>query len=281
MREWIDAAATASGLGRVESVSVFRDMPWATVCTVATASDDVWFKANHASFAYEGDLLRLIDRVWPGRVQCPLVVNDDGWFLSADGGLVSTPESTDASDIVSAYVDVQLATSEIVDDLLSLGVPDRRPAYLPDRFEEITASPVVGDFEPALRAVSTRFAEHCDVLAADGRACVTNSDVKWEHAFVGPPLRLFDFGDSVVTHPFVSLDRVGLMSDDDPTSAHLRSQVLDAWGGSESELAAAASVVGALLHADVWLRDPPGARELFPDAIPRVITRFLDRITTS
>ena len=281
MCEWIEHRANALGFGSPSGVEVFRNMPWATVAIVETEYERLWFKANQEAFAYEAALLDSIEHAAPGLVHAPLSFDrDTGWFLSRDGGLVASRDSASAQSIVSLYCDVQLASARIVEELIEAGVPDRRPHLLPARLEHFTDTELLADFATELEHVTEPFAECCAVLAADGRLSATNGDVKWDHAFVGPPLRLFDFGDSVVTHPYVSVSGVELMFTDDPRSDDLESIVLEAWSGSASEPAIeAAWVVDAWLRVETWLRDPPGARRLYPDAVPRVTRRFLDRIS--
>lgn len=282
MREWIEHQVSALGFGSPIRVDVFRTMPWATVAIVETVCERLWFKANQEAFAYEAALLDSIEHAAPGLVHAPLSFDrDTGWFLSRDGGLVASRDSTSGRSIVALYCDVQLASAHIVEELIGVGVPDRRPHLLPARLEHFTHTELLADFSTALEHVTEPFAECCALLAADGRLCVTNGDVKWDHAFVGPPLRLFDFGDSVVTHPYISVSGVELTFTDDPGSDDLKSIVLEAWGGSASEPAIeAARVVDAWLRVETWLRDPPGARRLYPDAVSRVTRRFLDRIST-
>jgi hypothetical protein len=77
----------------------------------------------------------------------------------------------------------------------------------------------------------------------------------------GGKLRVLDWGDSSISHPFVSfvvtfrfLEEVTELPPGDPWFARLRDAYLEPWGRGLEEVFALAMRVGAFAHAIAWLR---------------------------
>ena len=77
----------------------------------------------------------------------------------------------------------------------------------------------------------------------------------------GWKLRVLDWGDSSISHPFVSLvvtfrflEEVTGLPPDDPWFARLRAAYLEPWGRGLDGVFALATRVGAFAHAIAWLR---------------------------
>jgi len=270
MRAWINDHVLACGLGDVTAVEVFRDKPWAMVAAVETDGGRLWFKANHASFAYEGALLVLLESAVPGRAFAPIALNDDtGWFLTLDGGSIASDATVEAASVIERYVEVQLGSRQLVDQMIAIGVPDRRPLNLPDLFDRATAHPAAADASSRCIPMRSRLVELCSILDADDRASLVNGDLKIDHVFVGPPLRIFDWADSLIAHPFAGLPGVTRNFDgNEQTRRELEEQLIAPWGEPQDRrMVDAARVVAHLLNVDVWLRDPPELLELHPDRV--------------
>ena len=156
-------------------------------------------------------------------------------------------------------------------------MPDRTGVEILAVFDRLIGDPAATEFARRAQRHRPLVEDLVAVLSSDERRCLTNGDVKHEHAFIGPPLRLFDFGDCLITHPFVSLDRVARLAEDHAGAVDLQAIVLAAWDTTPDDPSIPpARMASALLGAEIWLRDPPGAREMFPDAIPRWLGRFCD-----
>jgi len=279
MRAWIDDRVPACGFGDVRAVEVFRDKPWATVASIETDCGRLWFKANHASFAYEGALLVLLESAVPGRVLAPIALNDDtGWFLTFDGGAIASDTTVEAVSVIERYVEVQLASSRLIDQMIAVGVPDRRPVRLPDLFDRAVTHPAAGDASQRCLPMRSRLVELCSILDEDDRASVVNGDLKIDHVFVGPPLRLFDWADSLIAHPFTGLPGVTRNFDgNEQTGRELREQLIAPWGEPQDRrVVDAACVVARLFNVDIWLRDPPEVLELHPDRVNHWLHAFAD-----
>ena len=271
---WIDTAMASLGRSRPGPIEVFRAEPWATVSsTLDGEGRRVWFKANESCFEHEAALLSILAAAVPDAVLEPIAVEPEtGWFLTDDGGPLATED--DGLAIAETYVRVVVASAELVDEMLAAGVPDRRPAALPALFDAACAHPEAGDAGERCVQERDRFVRACELLAADGRSALADSDIGPHHAFAGPPLRLYDWSDGSVTHPLVPVFNLGRQLDPGPAAARL---LTDAWGDSvDGRTAAAASLVARLLGADVWMRVPPEAWVRHPGGIERWVGRLAD-----
>jgi aminoglycoside phosphotransferase (APT) family kinase protein len=196
---WIHAHARVTGA--IEQPHV---RPWSTVLRAPTADGPVWFKANAPSLAYEARLTSLLAEKRPDAVPALLAADlDRGWMLMADGGerLRDTLErERDLSrwlDVLPLYASLQIDLAPHAEELLRLGVPDRRPAVLAEQAAEVEE----------LRDHLPRIEDLCARLAASGIPdTIQHDDLHDGQVFFrdGRPL-VFDWGDAVVSHPFLSM----------------------------------------------------------------------------
>jgi hypothetical protein len=228
---WLDERLAASGIRRTGEVEQPHLRPWATALRAPTDRGPVWLKAAGPETAFEVALYQLLERVAPERVLAPIATDPGrGWMILPDGG-VTLGERLDELDPVEAMVVVlpeygrlQRDLGPRVDELLGLGLADMRASVMPRRFEE--AVEAVGryverrgtgaDRETLRRVVAMRerFGEWCARLegAAVG-ASLDHNDLHYWNVLVdgaaGPGavgrVRFYDFGDSVVAHPFASM----------------------------------------------------------------------------
>lgn len=271
---WIDSALPDFGRARSGPVEQYRVEPWAAVSSfVCDDGGRMWFKANEGCFQHEGALISLMSAAAPHSVLEPLAVDPaTGWFLTDDGGPLAT--EADGLAIAETYARVTVASAALVDEMLAVGVPDRRPEALPTLFDAACSHPKAGAAGERCVGLRDRFLRVCDVLASDGRLALADSDIGPHHAFVGPPLRLFDWADAVVTHPLVSVFNLERQLEPGPATAGL---LAAAWGERlDTRLARAASLVARLLAADVWLRVPPASLERHPGGVDRWVGRLAD-----
>jgi hypothetical protein len=210
-RAWAVGQATAAGrpvTGEPEQTHVTR---WSTVLRLPTGDGPVWFKANDDSMHHEAGLVGLLAARRP-EVVPPLLASDPdrGWMLMDDAGerlrtIVPRERSLDRwHEALRLYAGVQLAATTDADQMLDLGVPDRRLARLPEQYDELVHRL---DVEPRFREAATEVERLCDALAASGLPdTVQHDDLHDGQVFVhdGRTL-LLDWGDSCVTHPFLTL----------------------------------------------------------------------------
>jgi phosphotransferase family enzyme len=269
---WLDEQLSAAGSRRVGDVEQPHLRPWATVLKVPTTSGTVWFKACGPATAFEAGLYQFVGSVAPEQVLSPIATDPArGWIILPDGGpplgdRIAGAELADAMETAMAgYGHFQRTLARHVDHLLSLGITDMRPAILPTRFEE--ALQAVGQHISARGDAADRTAYErvlglgetvvswCGELAAGGgQHSLDHNDLHpWNILFSRTDgtgaMKFYDWGDSVVAHPFASmLVPLGYMKDhlgvslDHPRVLRIRDAYLDAF----SDLGSHAELVGTL-----------------------------------
>lgn len=230
---WLDAASIfidetlrANGHELTGPVTLSRIRPWAALLEAPSTSGRVWLKAACPRTAFEVALYRPLHAIVPDQVLAPLGLDDErGWLVLPDGGsLLGQSYKGDALAsalelIMPRYAELQLKLMPHTATLVSLGVTDMTPAVMPSRFEEGLAvgrkylkragSPVEWQEFTAVAALGPRFAQWCAELAqAPGAPSLDHNDLHpWNVFAASKPdtARFFDWGDSVIAHPFASL----------------------------------------------------------------------------
>lgn len=243
MKQWVDREWRASALAwaHEELVRVgfraagepdqFHVRPWSTVFRIPTTDGDVYLKAVPTRLAHEIRLTEWLASRVPDRV-LPVLASDAqrGLMLLPDGGKRLREAGTDRRGwerLVGEYAELQIAVAPHSSELLALGVPDRRLARLPDAFGRVFPA------EPELVA---RYAALCAELAAAGLPeTIQMDDLHDGNVFVdGDRLRVFDWGDASVAHPFACLGMIlstvassWRVAPDDPAVGHVRDAYLE------------------------------------------------------
>jgi hypothetical protein len=190
--------------------------------------------------------------------------------------------------VLPFYAELQRNETAHTPDHLAHGVPDLRVASLPARFDELVRRELPLDREgiDQLRAFTPRFAELCDELTAhDVSETVQHDDLHMSNVYSqGQQLRVLDWGDSSIAHPFASLvetfrflEEVTKLPPGDPWFTRLRDAYLEPWGRGLEDMFALAMRVGAFAHVIAWLRQrdhlPPKERPDFDEAFRIVLRR--------
>jgi hypothetical protein len=204
---WIRAHAP----GDVLAIEQPHVRPWSTAMRVETTDGVVWFKANSDAHRHEAAATALLARVRPDALP-ELVAHDPetGWMLVRDAGerlrgLVDRERSLARwLDVLPLYARLQLDAAPLADALLADGVPDRRLAFLPDQFDRMLDRIEDGD---AYRRLVPLVHERAERLAVCGiPETIQHDDLHDAQVFVRGGRYLFtDWGDAVVTHPFLSM----------------------------------------------------------------------------
>ena len=197
---------------RGEIVAV-HERPWSTVLRVPTDGGNLFFKASAPGFDHEAAVLDVLVPLAPELL--PRVVAADlghGWLLLGDAGerLRERPDAASWADILVRYADLQRAAAPHADRLVALGVPDCRLAALPARYAALggTEASVVADL--------------CDELGSLGvPETIQHDDLHDGQVFVGDGVRILDWGDSCVSHPFLTLAVTGQFADEAAVDAYL------------------------------------------------------------
>ena len=261
VRVWIESSIEVTG--QIEQVHL---KPWSTVLRVPTAGGDVFFKAAASAFAHDVVVTEALAGLRPDLVLRPLAVDRDrAWMLLPDGGerlrelFARAPNPRPWYELLPAYADLQLASVLELDALVAAGLHDLRLESLADLSEWLAFE--LGETAPA------GIAQVCAELAAYGiPATIQHDDLHDGNIFAGDGYRIFDWGDSVASHPFASLV-VALrgiayrfdLAVQDPELERLRDVYLERFSafGSVDELRRAAELavpVGMLSRAISWWR---------------------------
>jgi len=277
--------------GRVEQLDL---RAWSAQLQIPTTAGVVYFKASPSFFGHEPELTRMLSEWFPEHVPDVLAASSGRyWMLTADFGPV--PRLTDPTEVLAAYLAVapclaavQRYAAQRSDILLGVGCPDHRLGTLPALFEQLiedaSAVELAGDRHLTvdergqLQILTAELVETCTTLAQFGiPESVCHLDI-WRGNFClrdGHPL-IFDWAESVVAHPFVSLQlmlrdvRMALPGDSD-AERQIRDAYLVEWSGHAGHdqldeqvdrAADLATVSQALLLRDAlaalepWLRTP-------------------------
>lgn len=249
---------------------MIHERPWATVLRVPVAGSAVWFKACAEIQAFEPRLSAALFARWPDRV-AEVIAHDErrAWLLLADAGTPigaygNSPEAWLV--VLPLYAELQRGEAARAREHLGRGVPDLRVTTLPARYEELVRRELafLDDHEAArLRRFAPRFAELCAELEALGRtATIQHDDLHHGNVYdQRGRLRVLDWGDSSIGHPFMSLvvtfrflEEVNRLPPDDPWFARLRDAYLEPWGPGLVVEFERALRIGRFAHAIAWLR---------------------------
>lgn len=284
--EWIRSHVTPTG-----PIEVAHQRPWATVLRVPVTGGAVWLKACGEVQAFEPRLTAALSRRWPDRVTELLSYSEENrWMLMADGGAPvgeqgNPPERWLAA--LPAYAELQRGEALNADDHLAHGVPDLRVSTLPTRLDELLVRELPLDsIEMArLRAFASMFQQLCEELCAYGISdSIQHDDLHHNNLYErAGRLRVLDWGDSSISHPFASLvvtfrflEEVTGLNPDDTWFIQLRDAYLEPWGKDMREAFALALRIGAVAHACAWARQrtylPAHERAGF-DTVFRIVLR--------
>lgn len=313
--DWARAELTAAGRRGAGEPDLVRRRSWSTVLRVPTDGGPVWVKANAREFAYEAALLQLLSAYAGAHVLHPLAARPDvGWFVTADGGPVLDDHEGPVGqsrwvELLTGYADLQRRMGAHQTELRGIGVLDCSPPTLGGWYRRVLAR---AEQEPHSRPLLDGAWDRLRDLipATDGWAAelarsqvpisVEHNDLHADNVFVGqahaPGLRIFDWADTTLTHPFVGLRRALLTASGADDDAAVRTDVdvevvrdsyLRCWIGDGTDAAAS---IPAALRRDVrlagqlswvvvgasWLRLPAPLDEAFGGYFASFLTGYLD-----
>jgi hypothetical protein len=307
--EWAAGELDRLGLAPAGEPEQPHVRPWSTVVRLPVRGGAVWLKSVGSGSAQEPALLADLAGWVPGRVLPPLAVDATRrLMLLPDGGptLRATAASSAAEweAMVAAYAQLQMDLVPHVDEMLAVGVPDLRPARLPqlvrDLLEDDDAM-LLDRPEGLTTAVRERIAAELATYAEDCRrldearipASLQHDDLHDNNVFAGPAgLRFFDWGDATVSHPFLSLlvplraaARALDVPSGDPVLFRLRDAYLEPWSayGTAAELRDLCGValrIGPPGRALTWRRIllgiHPAERAEWADSVPGWMAEYLE-----
>ena len=251
---WIDARLSDIPATRTSTNEVPRIRSWSTVIPVQTDRGNYWFKAAALATAYEIRLYPLLAQHVGPWIVTPLALDAErGWMLLPDGGpSLLHSASGDAlfsqlETIIPHYARLQIRLMPQAQEVLRAGTPDMRPDQMLHRFDEAMEvvtrigreHPVEGDRKllDDIAAYRSTFVAMCEDLSRSPiPSTLDHSDLHPNNilpSVEGIP-RFYDWGASVLAHPFSSMlvflrfagDVIGAQPDD-PRMLRLRDAYLD------------------------------------------------------
>ena len=287
--DWIRAHVEPVG-----PIELEHERAWATVLRVPVAGGVAWFKACAPVQAFEPRLTSELFGRYPDRVAEVLGCDEErAWLLLGDAGTPigefgNPPETWLA--VLPLYAELQRGEVAHTHDHLDHGVPDLRVATLPARYDDLLQGqlPLERAEIDRLRAFARHFGELCDELVAHGVSeTVQHDDLHMSNVYArDEQLRVLDWGDSSISHPFASLvvtfrflDEATRLAPGDAWFARLRDAYLEPWGRGLAGAFALAFRVGTFAHAFAWLRQRdylpeearPGFDRWFAGALRRAL----------
>jgi hypothetical protein len=297
--DWAGAEAWIRGhLEPAGPIETFREKPWATVLRVPLARGSAWFKACGPAQAFEPRLTAQLYARWPDRV--PEVLGHDeqrAWLLLADAGTRVSELGFEAwaramARALPLYAELQRGEAAHAPEHLAHGVPDLRPATWLARYADLLGRdlPLTADELSRLRRFAPRFAGLCARLAGHGvPESIQHDDLHTSSLYRREGrLRVLDWGDASVSHPFASLvvtfrflEEIGRLPPGDRWHARLRDAYLEPWGPGLAGAFDTAIRAGAFAHAFAWARQrdalPPEARPGFDKWFAVILRRAVAR----
>jgi hypothetical protein len=313
---WIDRELHQQDIKQIGSIKQLRVRHWSTILQVPTSVGSIYFKAVVSDLAYEAALTQVLSHRYPHSMpQVLAIAREQGWLLMLDGGMMLRETLKIENDIqhwenlLPIYAKVQQDSAKYLMEFLELGVPDRRLAVLPARFQQLlTDTETLGLHHPGglslleyqcLQNKADLLVELCEQLATFSiPETLHHGDLHDGNVFVGNERYMFfDWGDSSISHPFFSLhstygslEKRFDLGKNSPWFKQLRKCYLDEWTEYETEerleeafeLAQQLSPILAILR---WLPVLSSMdamnRNRYIEAVPDLVREFLGMIQTN
>jgi len=224
---WIEHTLAGQGIRMTGPIGQVHRVPWSTVLRVPTTEGDVYFKAPMPALVHEVALTQALSQWRPDCVLPLLAVElERGWMLLPDGGtrlrevIRAEGDSRPWEIVLPTYAALQMDMVSHREEILALGVPDRRLAVLPHLLEELlTDEQVLGINHPdyLTRDEVERLRERVPAVTATcqelARYAIPESldhqDLNDGNIFAGDSRSIFfDWSEASITHPFFSLRTV-------------------------------------------------------------------------
>jgi len=308
---WIHAELNRLGISVSGPIEHPHERPWSSVLRIPSSSGDIYFKAVEASLWHEPALTEALWQWYPDCMAEVLAIDPQrGWMMTPDLGatlrsrIQSTADLFHWEQVLPLYAQVQIDLADRVDELLKLGILDRRLAELPTKYEQLLADHdalrlglpdgISEEEYRQLRRHAEEFREMCQQLSEYRiPETIHHEDFHDANVFVQQErYRFADWGESGVSHPFCTLLvtwrviawRLEL-SESAPELERLRDIYLESWAGFETpkNLVAAFKLayrVGMICRALTWNRVLAGAPEPYKsehaDAVPGWLQEFIN-----
>jgi Phosphotransferase enzyme family len=310
---WINNQLHRRGIKPIGAIKQFRIRHWSTVLQIPTNVSNIFFKAVIPELAYEAALTETLSHWYPHCIPQILATSrEDCWLLMGDGGMRLGERLKTEDDIqhwqviLPIYAELQKNSAHHLDDLLELGVCDRRLAVLPTLYKELLTNPeVLATNHPGglsllecqyLQDTVEKFTSLCEQLAAFGvPETLHHGDLHDGNVLIRDGSYIFfDWGDSSISHPFfgirdiyASLNRRFGLEKSSSWFQRLKDCYLELWVEYETreklevafELAYKLSPIpDALRWQSVLLNMDEATRNHYIRSIPNLLREFLSGV---
>jgi aminoglycoside/choline kinase family phosphotransferase len=312
-RAWINTTLEENNyrlIGEIEQVQI---RPWSTILLAQTNKGKVFFKAAAPFLDHEPALLDLLAHLHPHVSPDILKIDpSQGWILMEDCG---TPLRTFIKaennierwrKIIPIFVRLQKKLISHVDEILHLGVFDRRLESLPAQFENLLADDacmllnqsngLTSDEYQRLKHVGEKFRQMCTELSTYGiPATLHHDDFHDGNVFLkGNRVIFTDWGESAIAHPFFTLvvmlrgvENSLNLSPEAPEAAIVRDWYLEEWQdfiplGELHKASTLAQQIGLINRAITWQHIisnmPDRQKPEYNVAVPSYLKDFIETI---
>ncbi|MDX3798905.1 phosphotransferase [Streptomyces sp. AK04-3B] len=258
--EWATTHLRAAGYRRIGKPAQPGMRAWSYQMRLPALPHDVYFKASPSVYRHEAAVSLLLSQRFPNTVAKVIAVDPHrNWMLTEDFGAQRMPGSTEITDaymrVVPELARIQHGMAEETETLIAAGCPDHRLEILPDLYDELVhdAPGLTAAQRTRLGAASVVLRESCRRLAAVGlpRTLVHLDVWRGNCLFGGRGPLIFDWAESVLGHPLVSLDVVlrdlrAAAPDDPEAERRVTDAYLAAWADAGVRVGAPQTVTQAL-----------------------------------
>jgi hypothetical protein len=153
---WIDESLAMLRVEATAPVEHVRQHPWAAIALIPTADGPLYFKADPPSESFEPALTQWLAQRRPDVIPDVLRIDGErGWLLTRDAGtplrehIANPPDPRIWDDLLPLCAELQIELCTSVDDLLALGVPDKRTEKLAPGYGDLLSRWAVAATSPS------------------------------------------------------------------------------------------------------------------------------------
>lgn len=234
----VDALLAGSGTRRTAPVAATKLWSISAVLRVPTDRGDLWLKAPCEHFRAETRVHLTVARLLPDLVPELVAVDEDqGWLLMrAMRGVDDDRLDGAGSEVATRWADAQIDAVAHVPELLGGGCPRRGVDETLSAFREVLAGSTELALLDAEELAAVRgCAEEIEALAREFWAAgipdtLAHGDLHLGNvAWDGHDLRIFDWTDGCVSHPFLDASHLAHFGEDQPDESGLELAYAERW----------------------------------------------------
>jgi aminoglycoside phosphotransferase (APT) family kinase protein len=239
VEEWIDEVLTGSGRRRTAPIRPVKLWSISAVARVATDGGDLWLKAPCAHFRAEARVHPTVARLFPDLVPELVAVEEtEGWLLMEPMVGAEDGDRADGAglEVATRWAEAQIEAVDRVDELVAGGCRRRGVEETLAGFRGVLATSselalLTHEQVAAIHAAADRIeALVREFWAAGVPDTLSHGDLHLGNvAWDGSSLRIFDWTDGCITHPFLDASHLAHFTRAVPGDAGLESTYAERW----------------------------------------------------